>query len=72
MTLELWVNCKTKEPKPCLTSIRLENTTGFSLSENSLSYQGPPISLRCAACGKIHSYTLKDVQLRQTSGHPES
>jgi len=72
MTLEFWVNCKTKEPKPRLTPIRLNDVAGFSLSGNTLSYTGPPINLRCAACGEIHNYTLKDVQLRQMSGHPES
>jgi hypothetical protein len=68
----LHAKCKTQEPKPCPAWIRLDNIRGFSLSGNSLSYQGPPIYLHCATCGETHNYTLIDVRLRQTSDHPES
>jgi hypothetical protein len=63
----------TKCKKPGSTAIiSLDNVEGFSLSGGTLNYQGPPIHHHCEACGGIHSYSLKDVQLRQRSAPHES
>ena len=67
MAWELWAKCK--EPKGAW--FKLPNTKGFSLSGGRLSYHGPPILVHCGHCNKIHTYSLKEIQLRQTSDHPE-
>jgi hypothetical protein len=68
---ELYVRCKEETPEPCSGEISLDGVEGFSLSASSLTYNGPLIHLQCGVCGKIHNYTLKDVQLRRRTGSRE-
>lgn len=59
---QLYAHCKSVEKK-CNGIIGLNAVEGFALAGSQLTYNGPPIHLRCGVCGEIHNYTLRDVRL---------
>jgi hypothetical protein len=58
----LFVRCRTWR---CRKDIPLDKVPGFFFRADELVYEGPPLALTCAACGKVHQYKLKDVVVRR-------
>jgi hypothetical protein len=58
----LFVRCRTWR---CGKDISLDDVPGFYFLADELVYEGPPLSLTCAACGKAHAYQLSDVVVRR-------